>query len=201
MSDLNSWEDDPAAQEENLSRQAQQMNLNNNPQQGGSFRPGASSFQPGAQSFQPGQNFQQYGGGYEQPGYQNYYNTQAGQGYGYPQYGQQGGYNQFPQGGYNAGYNQGGYNQTYGESLTQSHKSRLPRSVALTSFVQIFADMAHLCRTTIPWLRTTTASRVHHFTTSPSSNSYNCKTTGGWLFRFCWIEQTHHDKGWSSKGS
>ncbi|PMD27752.1 hypothetical protein NA56DRAFT_743076 [Hyaloscypha hepaticicola] len=115
MSDLNSWEDDPAAQEENLSRQAQQMNLNNNPQQGGSFRPGASSFQPGAQSFQPGQNFQQYGGGYEQSGYQNYYNAQAGQGYGYPQYGQQGGYNQFPQGGYNAGYNQGGYNQTYGQ--------------------------------------------------------------------------------------
>ncbi|KAE9380222.1 hypothetical protein N431DRAFT_552420 [Stipitochalara longipes BDJ] len=115
MSDLNSWEDDPAAQEENLSRQAQQMNLNNNPQQGGSFRPGASSFQPGAQSFQPGQNFQQYGSGYEQPGFQNYYNAQAGQGYGYPQYGQQGGYNQFPQGGYNAGYNQGGYNQTYGQ--------------------------------------------------------------------------------------
>ncbi|KAN0119620.1 P-loop containing nucleoside triphosphate hydrolase protein [Hyaloscypha variabilis] len=115
MSDLNSWEDDPAAQEENLSRQAQQMNLNSNQQQGGSFRPGASSFTPGAQSFQPGQNFQQYGGGYEQPGLQNYYNAQAGQGYGYPQYGQQGGYNQFPQGGYNAGYNQGGYNQSYGQ--------------------------------------------------------------------------------------
>jgi peptide chain release factor subunit 3 len=121
MSDLNSWEDDPAAQEENLSRQAQQMNLNNNPQQGGSFRPGANSFQPGAPPFQPSQNFQQYGGGYEQPGYQNYYNAQAGQGYGYPQYGQQGSYNnQFPPGGYNAGYNQGAYNQTYGENLTQS---------------------------------------------------------------------------------
>lgn len=183
MSDLNSWEDDPAAQDENLSRQAQQMNLNNNPQQGGSFRPGASSFQPGAQSFQPGQNFQQYGGGYEQPGYQNYYNAQAGQGYGYPQYGQQGGYNQFPQGGYNAGYNQGGYNQTYGENLTQSHKSKLPYSVAFLCADS--TDTAHLCRTTIPWLRTTTTSRVHHFTTSPSSNSYNCKTTYGWLFRVC----------------
>jgi hypothetical protein len=79
------------------------------------------SFQPGAPPFQPSQNFQQYGGGYEQPGYQNYYNAQAGQGYGYPQYGQQGSYNnQFPPGGYNAGYNQGAYNQTYGENLTQS---------------------------------------------------------------------------------
>ncbi|KUJ23157.1 elongation factor Tu GTP binding domain-containing protein [Mollisia scopiformis] len=118
MSDLNSWEDDPAAQDENLSRQTQQMNLNNQQQQqqGGSFRPGAQSFQPGAQSFQPGQNFQQYGGGYDQYG-QNYYNNQGGQGYGgYPQYGQQsGGYNQYQQGGYNAGYNQGGYNQQYGQ--------------------------------------------------------------------------------------
>jgi peptide chain release factor subunit 3 len=114
MSDLNSWEDDPAAQEENLSRQAQQMNLNNTPQQSGTFRPGASSFTPGAQSFQPSQNFQQYGG-YDQGQYQNYYNAQAAQGYGgYPQYGQQGGYNQYPQGGYNQGYNQGGYNQGYG---------------------------------------------------------------------------------------
>ena len=118
MSDLNSWEDDPAAQEENLSRQTQQMNLNNSnqqqQQQGGSFRPGASSFTPGAQSFQPGQNFQQYGG-YDQAGYQNYYNSQAAQGYNYPQYGQQGGYNQFQQGGYNATYGQPGYNQAYCE--------------------------------------------------------------------------------------
>merc|ERR1711939_567038 len=101
MSDLNSWEDDPAAQED-LSSQTQQMNLNNTPQQpqpgGGaaSFRPGANSFQPGAQSFQPGQNFQQYGG-YDQSGYQNqnyYQGGQGAQGYGgYPQYGQQGGYN------------------------------------------------------------------------------------------------------------
>jgi hypothetical protein len=112
MSDLNSWEDDPAAQDDGLSRQAQQLNLNNNTQQG-SFRPGANSFQPGAQSFQPGQQFPQYGGGYDQSGYQNYYNNQGGYG-GYPQYGQQG-YNQYSQGGYNAGYNQGGYNQEYGK--------------------------------------------------------------------------------------
>lgn len=112
MSDLNSWEDDPAAQDDNLSRQAQQVNLNNNQGGGGGFRAGANTFQPGAQSFQPGQNFPQYGGGAygQQQGYQNYYN-QGGQGYGYPQYdGQQGGYNQY-QGGYNQPYNQGGYNQ------------------------------------------------------------------------------------------
>ena len=121
MSNLNSWEDDPAAQDDNLSRQAQQLDLNNQPQpQAGSFRPGANSFQPGAQSFQPGQNFQQYGGGYDQSGgYQNQYN-QGGyqaQGYGgggYPQYGgQQQAYNnqQYPQ--YNQ--QQGGYNQQYCE--------------------------------------------------------------------------------------
>ncbi|KAL5317597.1 hypothetical protein ACEPPN_014693 [Leptodophora sp. 'Broadleaf-Isolate-01'] len=130
MSDLNSWEDDPAAQED-LSRQTQQMNLNNTPQQtqqgqgqgGGapSFRPGANAFQPGAQSFQPGQNFQQYGG-YDQSGYQNqnyYQGGQGAQGYGgYPQYGgQQGGYNnQYGQGGYNAGgYQQPVYNAAYSE--------------------------------------------------------------------------------------
>jgi peptide chain release factor subunit 3 len=120
MSDLNSWEDDPAVQEDNISRQTQQLNINNNSQQGGTFRPGANSFQPGAQSFQPGQQFPQYGGGYDQSGYQNqYYNAQGAQGAqggygGYPQYGQQG-YSQYAQGGYNAGYNQGGYNQAYGE--------------------------------------------------------------------------------------
>ncbi|TVY25568.1 Eukaryotic peptide chain release factor GTP-binding subunit [Lachnellula hyalina] len=128
MSDLNSWEDDPAAQDDNLSRQTQQMNLNNaNPQQGqgGGFRPAAANantFQPGAQSFQPAQNFPQYGGGAGAAGgyNQNYYNNQGaqgqGQGYGYNQYGaQQTGYNQY-QGGYNQGYNnQAGFNQGYCE--------------------------------------------------------------------------------------
>ncbi|KAF8864738.1 hypothetical protein BDZ45DRAFT_491005 [Acephala macrosclerotiorum] len=116
MSDLNSWEDDPAAQDENLSRQTQQMNLNNQQQQqGGSFRPGATSFQPGAQSFQPGQSFQQYGG-YDQyaQNYNNYQGAQGGYG-GYPQYGQQGGYNQYQQAQYGPGYNQGGYNQGYSQ--------------------------------------------------------------------------------------
>ncbi|KAI6708261.1 hypothetical protein PZA11_000383 [Diplocarpon coronariae] len=124
MSDLNSWEDDPAAQED-LSRQAQQLNLNNPPQQpqrgGGSFRPGANTFQPGAQSFQPGQSFQPYGA-YDQSGYQsqayNQYNQGGQQGYGggYPQYGHQAGYNnQYAQGGYQGGYQQPAYNAGYGQ--------------------------------------------------------------------------------------
>lgn len=112
MANLNSWEDDPAAQDDNLARQTeQQMNLGNNPQ-AGTFRPGAASFTPGAPSFQPGQA---YGGGGYAPQYQQqqYYN----QGYGYSQYGsQQAGYNQYGQGGYGAvyGQHQGGYNQSYG---------------------------------------------------------------------------------------
>ncbi|PQE27660.1 eukaryotic peptide chain release factor GTP-binding subunit protein [Rutstroemia sp. NJR-2017a BBW] len=111
MSDLNSWEDDPAAQEDNnLARQTQQMNLNN--PQARTFQPGANSFQPGAQSFQPGQQYQQYGG-YDQ--YGQGFNQYQNQGYGgYPQYGQQG-YNQYQQGGYNAGYQQGGYNAGYAQ--------------------------------------------------------------------------------------
>ncbi|CRK29517.1 hypothetical protein BN1708_004978 [Verticillium longisporum] len=60
MSNLNSWEDDPAAQQdENLSQQAQQqLNINHQPNpNAGSFRPGVASFQPGAQSFNPGQQY------------------------------------------------------------------------------------------------------------------------------------------------
>ncbi|KAF3359894.1 hypothetical protein VdG1_04969 [Verticillium dahliae VDG1] len=84
MSNLNSWEDDPAAQQdENLSQQAQQqLNINHQPNpNAGSFRPGVASFQPGAQSFNPGQQY----GGYV-PQYQQYYNQGYGGG-GYPQYG------------------------------------------------------------------------------------------------------------------
>ncbi|KAI0173559.1 hypothetical protein GGR52DRAFT_543506 [Hypoxylon sp. FL1284] len=126
MADLNSWEDDPAAQDDNLSRQTQQMNLNSQPQSqnpaassfrpgAGSFQPGAASFQPGAQSFQPGQG---YGGGYMPNYQQGYY---GGQGY-YPQYGGgggQGGYGQYGQG-YNNVYGQGGYNQGYGQQQQYS---------------------------------------------------------------------------------
>ncbi|KAF4122699.1 peptide chain release factor subunit 3 [Geosmithia morbida] len=130
MSNLNSWEDDPSAQQdENLARQAQQQ-LNVNPaaqaQQGGfrpgggipSFVPGAQSFQPGAQSFQPGQA---YGGGFV-PQYQQQQQQQQQQHYQqgyYPQYGAQQGYNnQYAQyGGYNQGYG-GGYPQ-YGQQQQQ----------------------------------------------------------------------------------
>ena len=55
MSNLNSWEDDPAAQDENLARRTGQVNLNQ--QQQDNFRPNAQSFQPTAQSFQPGQPY------------------------------------------------------------------------------------------------------------------------------------------------
>jgi len=112
MADLNSWEDDPAAQDENLSRQAQQQ-LNVNQQNAaaaqGAFRPGVASFQPGAQSFQPGQP---YGGGFA-PQYQQQQYYQ--QGY-YPQYGQQQGFSQYNQS-YGGGFSQG-YNQGYGERLS-----------------------------------------------------------------------------------
>lgn len=122
MSHLNSWEDDPSAQQdERLARQAQQQ-LNMNPAQAQpvfqpgvqSFQPGAQSFTPGAQSFQPGQA---YGSsyGYQQPGQQQYYQQQQQQGY-YSQYGGQQAQNQFQQygGGFTQGYNQTqGYGKTY----------------------------------------------------------------------------------------
>ncbi|KKO98392.1 hypothetical protein THAR02_09500 [Trichoderma harzianum] len=117
MSNLNSWEDDPAAQDENLAQQAQQQ-LNMNPAAGG-FRPGAASFQPTAQTFQPGQGF---GGGYAQQYQQQQYYGQQ-QGY-YPQYGgQQQGFDQYSQyqnygGGYGQGYNQ---NQNYGQQGYQQY--------------------------------------------------------------------------------
>ncbi|KAI1267935.1 hypothetical protein F5Y18DRAFT_376939 [Xylariaceae sp. FL1019] len=120
MSDLNSWEDDPAAQDDNnLSRQAQQMNLNNNPAQANTFRPGATSFQPNAQSFQP----QQYGQGYGQYQQQGYYG--GGQQNYYPQYGQQQGYGQ----GYGQTYGQqqGGYgNQGYGQQQYPQYQQQAP---------------------------------------------------------------------------
>ncbi|PGH27733.1 hypothetical protein AJ80_00520 [Polytolypa hystricis UAMH7299] len=104
MSGLESWEDDPAAQDDNLSRQTQQS-LNLNSAQQPSFRPGAANFQPGAAAFTPGQPYQQYGGYQQYP--QGQYQQQQ-QGYG----GQQ----QYPQ--YNQGQGQqqaGGYGQIYGQ--------------------------------------------------------------------------------------
>lgn len=113
MSNLNSWEDDPAAQQdENLSQQAQQqLNINSqqNPQ-AASFHPGAASFQPTAQAFQPNQQY-----GY-MPQYQQYYN----QGYGgYPQYGSGQGFDQYGQQQGYGGYGQQGYNQGYGQQYPQ----------------------------------------------------------------------------------
>lgn len=119
MSNLNSWEDDPAAQEENLAQQAQQLNLGNQAPAsgGGAFRPAASTFTPGAAAFQPGQS---YAAGYGQPQYQQggYYGNQQQQQQYYSQYGGQQGYQQYGQGGYGNvyGQNQGQaqYNQGYG---------------------------------------------------------------------------------------
>ncbi|KAM5443790.1 translation termination factor GTPase eRF3 [Microsporum ferrugineum] len=133
MSALESWEDDPAAQDENLSKQTQQsLNLNAEQQaqqqqhqgfrpQVTSFQPGAATFQPGAASFHPGQQYQPYGG-YQQ--HQQYH--QAAGGYGgypqqqYPQYNQQ--YMQQP-GAYQGGYQDGqyaGYNQGYNQYQQQA---------------------------------------------------------------------------------
>ena len=139
MSDLNSWEDDPAAQDDSLSRQTQQNLQINSPadaQQNlfranaSSFQPGAQSFQPSAQRFQPGQQYHQYGAS-NQPQF-----PPRNQGAGFPQYGQ-GGYSQynqvlggqFAQGGYNNAYNQqyGGYNQSSQASQgfqSQTHPSQ-----------------------------------------------------------------------------
>lgn len=118
MADLNSWEDDKDAQDENLAQQAQ-SNLNISNAQANTFRPGASSFQPGATSFQPGQQFQQYGA---YPQYGQQYLNQGGYG-GYPQYGQQGqAYGQYNQG-YNQGYGQQGYGGQFGGYNQQQQQS------------------------------------------------------------------------------
>ena len=110
MATPNSWEDDPAAQDENLAQQAQQqLNVNNPAPAQGGFRPNVASFQPTAQSFQPGQGYGGYAPQYQQ---QQYYQ----QGY-YPQYaGAQQGFNQ-----YNQGYG-GGYNQGYGMMFAPQKK-------------------------------------------------------------------------------
>ncbi|KAK3316327.1 eukaryotic peptide chain release factor GTP-binding subunit [Apodospora peruviana] len=110
-----SWEDDPAAQDENLARQTQQQMHLGNQQGPGGFRPAAASFQPTAQTFQPGQFGG--GGGYQAAQYQQQY--YGGQGYYPPQYQGQQPYGQYgqgqAQGGYGAVYGQGSYNQGYGQ--------------------------------------------------------------------------------------
>ncbi|KAL9611703.1 MAG: hypothetical protein Q9167_003665 [Letrouitia subvulpina] len=94
MSGLDSWEDDPSAQDEDLSRRTQQnLHINQQNGQGIQFSPNANTFQPGAQSFTPGQPYQQYGQYSQSQRHPQYYNQQQQYG-GYPQYSQ--GYNQPP---------------------------------------------------------------------------------------------------------
>ena len=110
MSGLDSWEDDPTVQDDELARQTQHnLHINARNDQGNKFTPNANTFQPGAQSFQPGQQYQQYGQ-FAQPQQYGQYPTQQQYGGAYPQYNQQafGQYNQ----GY--GQQQSNYNQGYG---------------------------------------------------------------------------------------
>ncbi|KAM0439972.1 hypothetical protein ACHAPT_001072 [Fusarium lateritium] len=132
MATPNSWEDDPAAQDENLAQQAQQqLNVNPAPAQGG-FRPNVASFQPTAQTFQPGQGYGGYAPQYQQ---QQYYQ----QGY-YPQYGAQQGFNNQYNQGYGGGYGQGyagGYSQ-YGQQ--QQQQQQPPQQPAAPTIAQRPAD-------------------------------------------------------------
>ncbi|KAK4189401.1 eukaryotic peptide chain release factor GTP-binding subunit [Podospora australis] len=126
-----SWEDE-SAQDENLARQAQQMNLNNQ----GAFRAGAASFQPTANTFQPGAQTFTPGGYGNQYSQQQYYGGQ--QGY-YPQYGAQQGYGQQGQQGqgYGAVYGQGqGYNQGYGQQQWQQGYQQQQQQPQQQSFQQ-----------------------------------------------------------------
>ena len=93
----------PESWEDELSRQAEGVNLNAQSRPQGqapsftpgaaSFTPGAASFTPGASSFVPGQQYQQYAG-YPQQGYPQYGQQQAYGGYQQQQ--QYGAYNQQP---------------------------------------------------------------------------------------------------------
>ncbi|KAL8708136.1 MAG: hypothetical protein Q9225_007647 [Loekoesia sp. 1 TL-2023] len=124
MSGLDSWEDDPAAQDEDLTRKTQQnLHIHQQNGQGIQYTPQARSFQPGAQSFQPGQPYQQYGQYQTPQQYDQYYNTQ-GSNASYPQYTQ--GYGQYNQG-YGQGYGQqGNYGQQGYQYQQQSQQSQQP---------------------------------------------------------------------------
>ena len=108
MSGLDSWEDDPAAQDETLARQTQHdLNINSQNARGSNFTPNAQAFQPGAPSFQPIQQHQGYGG-YDQSQQYGQYYAQPQQQYG----GQYGQYGQQSYGQYNHGHGpQQGYQQ------------------------------------------------------------------------------------------
>lgn len=123
MSGLDSWEDDPAAQDELLSQQTQRsLNINGHNGRGNTFTPQANAFQPGAQSFQPGQQYQHYGGPEQSQQFGQYYNPQQQYGSAYPQYGQQN-YNE-----YNQGYNQHpkAYNQGYVSQQQPPQQRQVP---------------------------------------------------------------------------
>lgn len=154
MSHLNSWEDDPSAQDENLSRQAQQQ-LNMNQGQQGGFRANAAaaSFQPTAQAFQPGQF-----GGFAQQYQQQYYQQQ---GY-YPQYGGQQGFDQY------GGYQQSGYGQNYGSfSFTYLSVNGLLPANSISQVVNTAStDSSSSSRKR----RTSPSSRGHRPKPSPKRN-------------------------------
>ncbi|KAL8704510.1 MAG: hypothetical protein Q9201_002319 [Fulgogasparrea decipioides] len=127
MSGLDSWEDDPAAQDEDLSRKTQQnLHIDQQNNQGIQFTPQARSFQPGAQSFQPGQPYQQYNHNQQPQQYGQYYNPQYSA---YPQYSQQN-YGQYNQG-YGQGYpQQTGYSQQGNQQQQQPQQSQ-PRQTPI----------------------------------------------------------------------
>lgn len=119
MSGLDSWEDDPSAQDDDLSKRTQQnLNLYSaQPSQPTNFAPNATPFQPGAQSFEPGaaQPYQPYVGYNQGSQYGQYYGQQQPYSGGFPQHGQQsyGQYNQeYGQQAY--GGQHGGYGQQQG---------------------------------------------------------------------------------------
>lgn len=124
MSGLDSWEDDPAAQDDNLSKQTQQnLNIHQQSVRGNTFTPSANAFQPGAQAFQPGQQYPQYGGYSQQQQFPQYGGYAQQQQYGYSQYGQQG-YGQ-----YNQGFGQQNHNQGYGSQGYISQQPQQPQKV------------------------------------------------------------------------
>ena len=123
MSGLESWEDDPTAQDEDLSRQTQQ-NLNVNPHRNiraSNFSPAANTFQPGAPSFQPGQQYQQHGLYNPSQQYGQFQNQHQPYGGAYPHYGHQ------SYGQYNPAYGQplpGGYAQQGYQYQSQTQQTQ-----------------------------------------------------------------------------
>lgn len=129
MSGLESWEDDPSVQDDNLATRTQQnLSLKSSLNaQSSNFTPNATPFHPGAQSFQPGQPYQQYGGYTQAQQYGQYYEQQQQYNSGFSQYDQQ------PYGQYNQPYSafdgqQGGYTQSLGyQQQYQPQQNQQPK--------------------------------------------------------------------------